>query len=103
MAWSPEGPLDRLVPPFISPSQSWMKSTPQALIAHIVKQVDSRSLGKPQKYRIVMTHEQEQGPWKRKSLKKSEKDWKRQSLTGIEPDVGVEPTTLRLRVSRSTD
>ena len=23
--------------------------------------------------------------------------------TGIEPDVGVEPTTLRLRVSRSTD
>ena len=28
---------------------------------------------------------------------------KAQKTPGIEPDVGVEPTTLRLRVSRSTD
>ena len=26
-----------------------------------------------------------------------------EGTSGIEPDVGVEPTTLRLRVSRSTD
>ena len=41
----------------------------------------------------------------KRNKKKSQKMWS--SLTGIEPDVGVEPTTLRwsldLRVSRSTD
>ena len=38
---------------------------------------------------------------KKKEKEKERRVWKRSP--GIEPDVGVEPTTLRLRVSRSTD
>ena len=38
-----------------------------------------------------------------KEKKKQGKKEKAFVTPGIEPDVGVEPTTLRLRVSRSTD